>query len=114
MTWWYVCWCRGGGGGGLGEDAQASARWPAARAVVPFTAAQYVELEQQALIYKYLVAGVPVPPDLVVPIRRDLNSLATRLYGHPTRTAYSSLSSGLGAILPVLLSGACSVPRPGS
>lgn len=72
-------------GGGLGEeDAQASARWPAARPVVPFTPAQYQELEQQALIYKYLVAGVPVPPDLVVPIRRGLDSLATRFYGQPT------------------------------
>nr|TKW41106.1 hypothetical protein SEVIR_1G292200v2 [Setaria viridis] len=59
-----------------------SARW-AARPV-PFTPAQYEELEQQALIYKYLVAGVPVPPDLVLPIRRGLDSLATRFYGHPT------------------------------
>jgi hypothetical protein len=75
-----VCWCRGNGGG----DAQLSGRW--ARPL-PFTPAQYEELEQQALIYKYLVAGVPVPPDLVVPIRRGLDSLATRFYGHPTRTA---------------------------
>jgi hypothetical protein len=35
-----------------------------------FTPAQYEELEQQALIYKYLLAGVPVPPDLLLPIRR--------------------------------------------
>ncbi|KAK3155010.1 hypothetical protein QOZ80_2BG0197720 [Eleusine coracana subsp. coracana] len=54
-----------------------------------FTPAQFEELEQQALIYKYLVAGVPVPPDLVVPIRRGLDSLATRFYGHPT-LAYGS------------------------
>jgi hypothetical protein len=100
-TWWYVCWCRGGG---LGEeDAQASARWPAARPVVPFTPAQYQELEQQALIYKYLVAGVPVPPDLVVPIRRGLDSLATRFYGQPTRT--------YGISLP-LLSAPCQTPSP--
>ncbi|PAN07770.1 hypothetical protein PAHAL_1G361300 [Panicum hallii] len=69
--------------GGLAEDAQVGARWGAARPV-PFTPAQYEELEQQALIYKYLVAGVPVPPDLVLPIRRGLDSLATRFYGHPT------------------------------
>ncbi|XP_025824805.1 growth-regulating factor 3-like isoform X2 [Panicum hallii] len=43
-------------------------RWAARPA--PFTAAQYEELEHQALIYKYLVAGVPVPPDLLLPIRR--------------------------------------------
>ena len=100
-TWWYVWWCRGGG---LGEeDAQASARWPAARPVVPFTPAQYQELEQQALISKYLVAGVPVPPDLVVPIRRGLDSLATRFYGQPTRT--------YGISLP-LLSAPCQTPSP--
>lgn len=65
-------------------------RWPRP---LPFTRAQYEELEQQALIYKYLVAGVPVPPDLVVPIRRGLDSLATRFYGHPTRTFPSPSSS---------------------
>jgi hypothetical protein len=34
-----------------------------------FTAAQWAELEQQALIYKYLMAGVPVPSELLLPIR---------------------------------------------
>ncbi|WVZ74046.1 hypothetical protein U9M48_022276 [Paspalum notatum var. saurae] len=79
-----------GSAGALVEDAQMVARWavPAARPL-PFTPAQYEELEQQALIYKYLVAGVPVPPDLVLPIRRGLDSLATRFYGHPT-LAYGS------------------------
>ncbi|GJM86544.1 hypothetical protein PR202_ga02413 [Eleusine coracana subsp. coracana] len=70
--------------GNGGEEAQM--RW--ARPL-SFTPAQFEELEQQALIYKYLVAGVPVPPDLVVPIRRGLDSLATRFYGHPT-LAYGS------------------------
>ena len=70
---------------------------------MPFTPAQYQELEQQALIYKYLVAGVPVPPDLVVPIRRGLDSLATRFYGQPTRT--------YGISLP-LLSAPCQTPSP--
>ncbi|KAL6911826.1 hypothetical protein ACP4OV_000631 [Aristida adscensionis] len=78
----------GSGGGGLGEGARMSGWWAAARPV-PFTAAQYEELEQQALIYKYLVAGVPVPPDLVVPIRRGLDSVAARYYGHAT-LAYGS------------------------
>uniref|UniRef100_A0A0E0CQ87 Growth-regulating factor n=1 Tax=Oryza meridionalis TaxID=40149 RepID=A0A0E0CQ87_9ORYZ len=74
----------GGGGVAMGEDAPMTARWPAAAArLPPFTAAQYEELEQQALIYKYLVAGVPVPPDLVLPIRRGLDSLAARFYNHP-------------------------------
>lgn len=50
---------------------------------VPFTPAQYEELEHQALIYKYLVAGVPVPPDLVLPIRRGIESLAAGFYHNP-------------------------------
>ncbi|KAM7490941.1 hypothetical protein LguiA_033862 [Lonicera macranthoides] len=49
----------------------------------PFTAVQWQELEHQALIYKYLVAGLPVPPDLVVPIRRSLEALSARFFHHP-------------------------------
>jgi hypothetical protein len=68
------------------------ARWAAAVArPPPFTAAQYEELEQQALIYKYLVAGVPVPADLLLPIRRGLDSLASRFYHHPVRTCPAAL-----------------------
>jgi hypothetical protein len=51
----------GMGGGGYAHQP------PPQRAV--FTAAQWAELEQQALIYKYLMAGVPVPPDLLLPVR---------------------------------------------
>uniref|UniRef100_A0A0D9VJX0 Growth-regulating factor n=1 Tax=Leersia perrieri TaxID=77586 RepID=A0A0D9VJX0_9ORYZ len=75
----------GGGVGMMDDDAAAmNGRWPAVTArLPPFTTEQYRELEQQALIYKYLVAGVPVPPDLVLPIRRGLDSLAARFYSHP-------------------------------
>ncbi|CAK9158233.1 unnamed protein product [Ilex paraguariensis] len=38
----------------------------------PFTSAQWKELEIQAMIYKYMVASVPVPPDLLLPITRNL------------------------------------------
>ncbi|KAL4282077.1 hypothetical protein GQ457_03G046920 [Hibiscus cannabinus] len=31
----------------------------------PFTASQYQELEHQALIFKYMVSGIPIPPDLL-------------------------------------------------
>lgn len=34
-----------------------------------FTASQWQELEHQALIYKYMANGAPVPHDLVVPLR---------------------------------------------
>ncbi|VAH51430.1 unnamed protein product [Triticum turgidum subsp. durum] len=62
------------------QHTMSGARWAARPAT--FTAAQYEELEQQALIYKYLVAGVPVPPDLLLPIRRGFDSLASRFYHH--------------------------------
>ncbi|KAK6947328.1 Glutamine-Leucine-Glutamine, QLQ [Dillenia turbinata] len=56
----------------------------------PFTASQWQELEQQALIYKYLTAGVPVPPELLVPIRKSLEStLATKFLYHPSVNYYS-------------------------
>ncbi|KAL2906489.1 Growth-regulating factor 2 [Bienertia sinuspersici] len=40
----------------------------------PFTPAQWIELEHQAMIYKYLTANVPVPPNLLIPIRKALSS----------------------------------------
>ncbi|KAK9077840.1 hypothetical protein SSX86_006178 [Deinandra increscens subsp. villosa] len=55
-----------------------------------FTPVQWQELEHQALIYKYLVAGVPVPYDLVVPIRRSLEALSARFFGNPNSLGYCS------------------------
>ncbi|CAO2830434.1 unnamed protein product [Amaranthus hypochondriacus] len=40
----------------------------------PFTPAQWIELEHQAIIYKYLTANVPVPANLLIPIRKALSS----------------------------------------
>ncbi|KAL8472857.1 hypothetical protein ACS0TY_029903 [Phlomoides rotata] len=40
----------------------------------PFTPSQWMELEHQALIYKHIVANVPVPSNLLAPIRRALYS----------------------------------------
>ncbi|XP_078429457.1 growth-regulating factor 1-like [Wolffia australiana] len=37
-----------------------------------FTASQWQELEHQALIFKYMASGAPVPHDLIIPIRRSL------------------------------------------
>lgn len=49
----------------------------------PFTAAQWHELEHQALIFKYLKAGLSVPPDLLLPIRKSL-----QLMSHPSLGFY--------------------------
>ncbi|CAO2833897.1 unnamed protein product [Amaranthus hypochondriacus] len=40
----------------------------------PFTPSQWLELEQQALIYKYIIANEPIPPNLLIPIRRAFES----------------------------------------
>ncbi|XP_050234064.1 growth-regulating factor 5-like [Mercurialis annua] len=49
----------------------------------PFTANQWQELEHQALIYKYMVSGVPIPPDLIFTIKRSLeSSLSSRMFPH--------------------------------
>lgn len=34
----------------------------------PFTKAQWKELERQAMIYKYMMASIPVPPHLLIPV----------------------------------------------
>ena len=40
----------------------------------PFTATQWQELEHQALIFKYMASGMPIPPDLIFSIKRSLDS----------------------------------------
>lgn len=56
----------------------------------PFTPSQWQELEQQALIFKYMMAGVPVPPDLLIPLRRNINIFSS------LPVAGSTLRSNLG------------------
>ncbi|XP_047971522.1 growth-regulating factor 4-like isoform X2 [Salvia hispanica] len=63
-----------GGGGELGYGGYRA----------PFTAVQWQELEHQAMIYKYLMAGLPVPPDLVMPIRRSFDAISARFFHHPS------------------------------
>lgn len=63
-----------GGGGELGYGGYRA----------PFTAVQWQELEHQAMIYKYLMAGLPVPPDLVLPIRRSFDAISARFFHHPS------------------------------
>lgn len=48
----------------------------------PFTPAQWQELEHQALIFKYMMAGIPVPPDLLIPIRKSLEAINAGLFHH--------------------------------
>eukprot|EP01018_Ginkgo_biloba_P016919 Gb_20443 [translate_table: standard] len=59
----------------------------------PFSPSQWQELEHQALIFKYMVAGVPVPPDLLIPIRKSVISLAAGSH-HPNMMAWNSFHMG--------------------
>ncbi|XP_042497075.1 growth-regulating factor 1 isoform X2 [Macadamia integrifolia] len=62
----------------------------------PFTTCQWQELEHQALIFKYMVSGVPIPSDLIFPIKRSLDSLlSSRLFPHqPTGWGCFQVDSG--------------------
>ncbi|VAH94751.1 unnamed protein product [Triticum turgidum subsp. durum] len=58
----------------------ASIQGAMARVRGPFTPSQWMELEHQALIYKYLAANIAVPHSLLVPIRRSVTSLYPSAY----------------------------------
>ncbi|XP_019173276.1 PREDICTED: growth-regulating factor 1-like [Ipomoea nil] len=58
--------------GGLNE----SLRGGSARISGPFTPSQWMELEHQALIYKHMVANVPIPSNLLIPLMKSLNPYA--------------------------------------
>ncbi|XP_073127660.1 uncharacterized protein [Henckelia pumila] len=47
----------------------------------PFTFAQWKELERQAMIYKYMIASVPVPADLLFPLSRNFPDSSVTLAG---------------------------------
>ncbi|XWS12142.1 hypothetical protein CRYUN_Cryun37aG0064500 [Craigia yunnanensis] len=67
-----------------------------ARNRCPFTPTQWQELEHQALIFKYMVSGVPIPPELIFSVKRSLDSsLASRLFPHqPIGWSYFQMGFG--------------------
>ncbi|CAN4109992.1 unnamed protein product [Withania somnifera] len=69
-----------------------------ARSRFPFTATQWQELEHQALIYKYMVSGMPVPADLLYTVRRSLDSsLSSKLILHqPHHIGWNCFQMGFG------------------
>ncbi|XP_057758986.1 growth-regulating factor 4-like [Arachis stenosperma] len=72
-----------GGGGGGGGCSGGGAGMMSSTSRSPFTVSQWQELEHQALIYKYMVAGLPVPPDLVIPIQKSFDSISHSFFHHP-------------------------------
>lgn len=64
----------------------------------PFTQSQWQELEHQALIFKYMMAGVPVPAELILPIRKSVAALSVLSAGsyHPSM-AWSHFQLGFAS-----------------
>lgn len=64
----------------------------------PFTASQWQELEHQALIFKYMISGMPIPPDLLYTVRRSLDSsLSSKLLLHqPQHIGWNCFQMGFG------------------
>ncbi|KAG2680666.1 hypothetical protein I3843_11G109700 [Carya illinoinensis] len=58
---------------------------------VPYTAAQWQDLERKTMPYKYMMASVPVPPPLLLPIPRSPSNLA---YSHSNIVNGGSLEMG--------------------
>lgn len=58
----------------------------------PFTATQWQELEHQALIFKYMVSGNPIPPDLLFTVKSSLeSSLSSKLILHQPQHCKSTI-----------------------
>ncbi|XP_050386135.1 growth-regulating factor 4-like isoform X2 [Argentina anserina] len=74
--------CSGAGGGGVGSSGNLMGMGMGMMS--PFTVSQWQELEHQALIFKYMMAGMPVPPDLVLPIQKSFESISHRFFHHST------------------------------
>ncbi|XP_039121438.1 growth-regulating factor 4-like isoform X1 [Dioscorea cayenensis subsp. rotundata] len=75
-----------------------------------FSLAQWQELELQALIYKYMLAGAPVPLDLILPIRKSL--LSAHPYYHHHQLQYQHFPTP--AMLQSGYWGRCVIdPEPG-
>lgn len=54
-----------------------------------FTASQLEEFKHQALIYNYMVSGVPVPTDLLFALKRNLDFSST-LFLHKQGKCYNN------------------------
>ncbi|KAI3694424.1 hypothetical protein L1987_77389 [Smallanthus sonchifolius] len=57
----------------------------------PFTSTQWQELEHQALVYKYMISGMPIPPDLLFSIQRSLDSSTKLILHHHSHSPHNSI-----------------------
>ncbi|KAL6993887.1 hypothetical protein U1Q18_011998 [Sarracenia purpurea var. burkii] len=61
----------------------------------PFTPSQWVELEHQALIYKFIISNVPVPANLLIPLKKSLDPYG--FYGLSSGGSYVPNPYAVGA-----------------
>ncbi|CAK7335844.1 unnamed protein product [Dovyalis caffra] len=66
---------------------------PSVNERVLFTAAQWQELERQTTIYKYMMASVPVPPELLMPITKTQSNVFPPQSNSSLELGIPSLSS---------------------
>lgn len=115
QQWWYMSyfsrsgifpsfhlgnlWCRClvSGYGSTGMNAAASMVVSGVRG--PFTPSQWMELEHQALIYKYITANVPIPSYLLNPIRKAFESAGFN--------GFSALRSNACKFFSPFITGSC-------
>ncbi|KAF6139194.1 hypothetical protein GIB67_040341 [Kingdonia uniflora] len=62
----------------------------------PFTSSQWQELEQQALIFKHMVSGIPIPSELIFHFRRSLDSSRLMFTHQPMGMGWGCLDMSLG------------------
>ncbi|GKV17908.1 hypothetical protein SLEP1_g28361 [Rubroshorea leprosula] len=62
----------------------------------PFTASQWQELEHQALFFKYLISGIPIPPDLLISIKRSCFDSSRLFPRQPQHVGWNCFQMGLG------------------
>ncbi|VAI00951.1 growth-regulating factor 9-like [Triticum dicoccoides] len=64
-----------------------------ARSKMPFTPSQWMELEHQALIYKYLNAKAPIPSGLLISISKSFRPSSDRMPWRPVYQGFTNADS---------------------
>ncbi|CAM0875495.1 unnamed protein product [Alopecurus aequalis] len=68
-------------------------RFLLSRNKMPFTPSQWMELEHQALIYKYLNAKAPIPSSLLISISNSFRSSSDRMTWRPAHQGFTNTDS---------------------
>ncbi|KAF0909971.1 hypothetical protein E2562_001224 [Oryza meyeriana var. granulata] len=78
---------------GLDFGRENEQRFLLSRTKRPFTPSQWMELEHQALIYKYLNAKAPIPSSLLISISKSFRSSANRMSWRPIYQGFPNADS---------------------